>query len=91
MPLGSRVSSSSHDPHILAATVTRGAHTSVIVSSFSPNPTPFAIAVRGAAIRLRTDTLTTASAIEAGGSVAVRAHRARLVLKPNTVVAVELG
>ena len=104
LPLGSRISSparppswgvpgrgGSHDPQILAATVTRGTHTSVIVSSFSPKPTSFSIAVPGTASRLRTDTLTTSSAIEAGGSVAVRAHRARLVLAPNTVVAVKLG
>jgi hypothetical protein len=81
----------SHDPQILAATVTRGTHTSVIVSSFSPKPTSFAIAVPGTASRLRTDTLTTSSAIEAGGSVAVRAHSTRLMLAPNTVVAVKLG
>jgi hypothetical protein len=97
IPLGSRVSSllpgrgSSHDPNVLAATVTRGAHTSVIVSSFSPKPTSFAIAVAGAARSLRTDTITTASAIEAGASVTVRAHSVRLVLAPNTVVAVKLG
>ncbi|MGC2374791.1 MAG: hypothetical protein WA484_13040 [Solirubrobacteraceae bacterium] len=79
------------DPQILAATVTRGTHTSVIVSSFSPKPTPFSIAVPGAAKRLRTDTLTITSAIEAGASVTVRAHSARLMLAPNTVVAVKLG
>lgn len=97
VPLGSRVSSlvpgrgSSRDPLILEATVTRGGHTSVIVSSFSPSPIPYAIAVPGAANRLRTDTLTAANAIEAGASVTVRAHRARLVLEPNTVVAIKLG
>jgi hypothetical protein len=105
IPLGSRISSparppslgvpgrgSAHnDPRILAATVSQGGHTSTIVSSFSPKPVPFTIAVPGAAGRVRTDTLTTASAIEAGGSVTVRAHTARLILKPNTVVAIRTG
>jgi hypothetical protein len=94
IPPGSRISSpvpgrgSSRDPGILAATVSRGTHTSMIVSSFSPKSISFPIDVPGASGRLRTDTLTTASAIETGGSVAVRAHRARLVLAPNTVVAI---
>jgi hypothetical protein len=91
IPLGSRITSSSRDPRILAATVSQGKHTSVIVSSFSPKAISFAIDVPGAAGRLRIDTLTTASAIEAGASVAVRAHRARLVLAPNTVVAIRTG
>jgi hypothetical protein len=91
IPLGSRITSSSRDPRILAATVSQGKHTSMIVSSFSPKAISFAINVPGAAGRLRTDTLTTASAIEAGTSVAVRAHRARLVLAPNTVVAISTG
>jgi hypothetical protein len=91
IPLGSRITSSSRDPRILAATVSQGKHTSVIVSSFSPKAISFAIDVPGAAGRLRTDTLTTASAIEAGASVAVRAHRTRLVLAPNTVVAIRTG
>ncbi len=47
MPLGSHISSASGDPHILAARVSRGGHTSVIVSSFSPKPMPFTVAVRG--------------------------------------------
>jgi hypothetical protein len=35
--------------------------------------------------------LTTTSALEAGASVAVRAHTARLTLAPNTVVAIKTG
>lgn len=91
IPIGSSISSSSGDPHVLAASVSRGKHTSMIVSTFESKPISFAIAVPGAASRLRTDTLTTASAIDAGASVAVRAHRARLVLAPNTVVAIKIG
>lgn len=91
IPVGSRISSDSGDPQILAARVSQGKHTSVIVSSFSPKPIPFTIDTRGAGGRVRTDTLTTASAIEKGASVAVRAHRARLVLAPNTVVAISTG
>lgn len=91
IPVGSRIASSSRDPRILAASVSQGTHTSMIASSFSPKPISFAIDVPGAAGRLRTDTLTTASAIETGGSIAVHAHRARLVLTPNTVVAIKTG
>jgi hypothetical protein len=91
IPAGSRISSDSSDPQILAAKVSQGSHTSIVVSSFSPKPVSFALDVPGAAARLRTDTLTTGSAIEAGASVAVRAHRARLVLAPNTVVAIGTG
>jgi hypothetical protein len=88
IPVESRIASGSRDPSILAATVSQGGHTSVIVSSFSPKPVSFAIAVRGGAGHVHTDTLTIASAIEAGASVAVHAHRARLTLAPNTVVAI---
>jgi hypothetical protein len=91
IPLGSRISSASRDPGILAATILTGTHTSVIVSSFSSKPVPFTVAVLGAKARVRTDTLTTASAIEAGASVAVHADRARLVLAPHTVVAIRTG
>jgi hypothetical protein len=90
IPVGSRVSSDSRDPALLAAKVSQGAHTSVIASSFSSKPTPLTIEVSGASGRLRTDTISTASAIEAGGSIAVHAHRARLLLRPNTVVAVRV-
>jgi hypothetical protein len=104
MPLGSTVSSlarppssgvpargGSSDPALLAAKVSAGGHTSLIVSSFSPKPVPFTIAVPGAAGHLRTDTISTASAIEAGASLVVNAHRARLVLRPNTVVAIRVS
>ena len=91
IPVPSHISSDSSDPHILAAKVTGGGHTSVIVSSFSPKPLSFTIAVSGSAVRLSTDTLTTAGAGETGGSVAVHSHRARLLLAPNTVVAIRAG
>jgi hypothetical protein len=106
IPLGSRISSgvpgrgsspsgvtgqgSSRNPSILAATVVAGAHTSVILSSFSPKPVTFTVAVPGAKARVRTATLTTASAIEAEASTPVHAHRARLVLAPHTIVAIEV-
>lgn len=91
LPLGSRVTSDSSDPGLLAAKVSQGGHTSMIVSSFAPKPMPFTVAVPGAAANLRTDTISTASAIEAGASPAVHAHRARLMLRPNTVVAIRVS
>ena len=91
IPVGSRIESNSGDPRVLAATIAEGAETSVIVSSFSSKPLSFSINVPGAATNLPTDTLTTSSAIEEPGSVAVAAHRAQLVLAPDTVVAVKTG
>lgn len=97
IPVPSRVSSDSQSKEILAANVSpvrgqaTGGHTSVIASSFSPKPKLFTIAVPGGASRLRTDTISTANATEKGGSLAVHAHRARLVLAPNTVVAIKVS
>jgi hypothetical protein len=91
IPLGSRIVSGSRDPRLLAASVSQGKHTSVIVSSFSPKPISFALDIPAATRHVHTDTLTTASAIEAGGSLVVRSHKARLVLAPNTVVAIGTG
>ncbi len=89
IPLGSQISSSSSNPKILAATVSHGWHTSVIVSSFSSKPIPFTIDVPGTRASLRSETLSATSSIEARGSLAAVDHRARLVLAPNTVVAIE--
>jgi hypothetical protein len=102
IPLGSRIVAlarppsrgvpwrgSSHDSRVLAARVTSATHTSTIVSSFATKPVAFTIDVAGTARRLATETLTSASAIEARSSIAVRAHRARVVLAPNTVVVIE--
>jgi hypothetical protein len=88
IPLGSRLTPLSRGPRVLAVEVADGARASTIVSSFSPKPVPFTVAVPGAAGRVRTHTLTTASATEVAASVAVYRHQARLVLPPNTVVAV---
>jgi hypothetical protein len=89
--LGSQISSGSSDPQILAARIAHGDHASMIVSSFSSKPLHFTIHARPSDGRLVTDTLTLASSIETTGSVAVRAHRAQLVLEPNTVVAIGTG
>jgi hypothetical protein len=91
IPLGARIASDSGDPRVLAARITEGAHTSVIVSSFATKPLAFAINVPGGAARLHTATLTTNSASEEAGTVTVHAHRARLVLAPDTVVSVRTG
>ncbi len=91
IPVGSRIESDSGNPRVLAATIANSTETSVIVSSFSSKPLSFSIDVPGAATSLPTGTLTTSSAIEEPGSVAVVAHRAQLVLAPDTVVAVKTG
>ncbi|HEY2632736.1 MAG TPA: hypothetical protein VGI26_10215 [Solirubrobacteraceae bacterium] len=75
-------------PDVLAATVTTAKHTTVIVSSFESKPISFAVHVGDSARHARTETLTRTSALEARGSVKISAHEARLVLAPNTVVAV---
>jgi hypothetical protein len=91
IPLGSRISASSSDPHVLGASVSSGRRRIVIVSSFESKPVSFRIPVSGSPSRLHTDTLTTTTAIEAAGSVAVHGHRAQLILAPNTVVAVQVA
>jgi hypothetical protein len=91
IPVGSSIESDSDDPRVLAATISNGAETSVIVSSFSSKPLSFSVAVAGAATDLPTAVLTTHSAIEEPGSVAVAAHRAQLVLSPDAVLAVKTG
>ncbi len=91
IPVPSRVSSASQNPDILAAKISVGGHVSLIASSFAAKPVPFAILVAGGASHLHTATISTASAIERGGSLAVQAHRARLVLAPHTVVAIRVS
>jgi hypothetical protein len=91
IPVPSRVSSASQNPDILAAKVSVGGHVSLIVSSFSAKSTPFAITVLGGAGRLHTETISTASAIERGGTLTVHVHRAHLVLAPQTVVAIRVS
>jgi hypothetical protein len=97
IPLGSRVSPDSTNSHLIAAKISSpragagGRQTSVIVSSFSPAPVRFTITVPGGAAHLHTDTISTASAIEAGASIAVHSHRAQLVLAPDTVVAIRVS
>jgi hypothetical protein len=88
IPLGSRIGPAARVPGVLAAVVSDGEHTSMIVSSFSSKPTTYEVEVPGAAGRVRSETLTTSSSVEAGAWVTVRAHRARLPLAPNTVVAI---
>ncbi len=91
IPVPSRVSSASQNPDILAAKVAVGGHVSLIASSFAAKPTSFAIAVPRGARRLRTETISTTSAVERGGWLAVRAHQTRLTLSPNTVVAIRVS
>jgi hypothetical protein len=91
IPVGSRIESSSSDPEALAAKVSQGGHSSMIVSSFATKPVSYEVEVARTTGHVGTDTLTTASAVEAGATVAVHAHRARLTLAPNTVVAIGLS
>ncbi|MFZ1926709.1 MAG: hypothetical protein WAU42_11265 [Solirubrobacteraceae bacterium] len=102
IPLDSRIRPAARVPGVLAATVSAGvsantagdrkagAHLSVIVSSFSSKMLSYAVEVPGDAQRVGTDTLTTTHPGETRASVAVHAHRARLMLAPNTVVAIRL-
>jgi hypothetical protein len=102
IPLGSRIGPTERVPGVLAATVSEGvsantagdgkgdAHLSVIVSSFSSKTLSYEVAVPGGAQRVDTDELTTTHPGETSASVAVHAHRARLTLAPDTVVAVRL-
>jgi hypothetical protein len=89
--LGSRIEPSSRVAGVLAVKISQGGHSSVILSSFASKPLVYEVQVASAVGHLHSDTLTTASATEAGASVAVHAHRARLMLAPNTVVAVSVS
>jgi hypothetical protein len=98
IPLGSRIEPGARAPSVLAARITVGATAtggnagaSMIVSSFSTKALAYEVEVHGAARRVRTDTLTRTAPTEVSGSVAVHSHRARLLLAPNTVVAIALG
>jgi hypothetical protein len=87
IPVGSRITSTTADPQVFAATITRHGTTSMIVTSFASHSLVLPIAVAGTRKRLTTDTLTTRSAIEIPSSLRVVAHQAQLRLAPNTVVA----
>ncbi len=102
IPLGSRIGPAARVPGMLAATVSEGvsantagdrnasAHLSVILSSFSSKMLSYEVEVPGGAKRVGTAMLTTTQPGETRTSVAVHAHRARLMLAPDTVVAVRL-
>jgi hypothetical protein len=91
IPVGSRIESISSNPQVLAARISDGKHTSVILSSFSPKPTPFTIDVQGTDRPLHTDALITASTEDGRGLVTVSHHRIRLVLGPDVVLAFKTG
>ncbi|HTC60686.1 MAG TPA: hypothetical protein VK691_11285 [Solirubrobacteraceae bacterium] len=65
-------------------------HLSAIVSSFSSKTLSYEVEVPGGAQRVDTDTLTTTHSGETRASVEVHAHKARLLLAPDTVVAIRL-
>jgi hypothetical protein len=103
IPLGSRIAPAARVPGVLAATVSdegvsvntsgdskAGADRDVIVSSFSSKALSYVVEVPDGAQRIGTDTLTTTRPGETRASVAVHAHRARLMLAPDTVVAIRL-
>jgi hypothetical protein len=102
IPLDSRIGPAARVPGVLAATVTEGtgantagdgnagAHLSAILSSFSSKMLPCEVEVPGGAQRVDTYTLTTEHPGETRASVAVHAHRAHLLLAPDTVVAIRL-
>jgi hypothetical protein len=102
IPLGSRIGPAARVPGVLAATVSEGvsanaagdtktdAQLNLIVSSFSSKVLAYEVEVPGEARRVDTDTLTTTHPGEMRASVAVHAHKARLLLAPDTVVAIRL-
>jgi hypothetical protein len=89
IPLGSRIEPAVRVSGVLAAAISDGKRSSTIVSSFSSKPLTYDVEIPSTVGRVRTETLSTSSSVEAGAWVAVRAHRARLLLAPNTVVAIE--
>jgi hypothetical protein len=87
LPIGGRIAWRRGMPSVFAATVTRGATTSIIVSSFARRTVNLPIRIEGSSDRLTTDTLTATSAVDALASLPVVAHEAQLELAPNSIVA----
>jgi hypothetical protein len=88
LPLGSRIASASTNRSpVFSVNVAHGSSRSVIVTSFSAHAVTLPIAIEGSRTRVSTDMLTTTSAQDVPGSLPVLAHRVRLKLEPNTVVA----
>jgi hypothetical protein len=87
LPIGGRIAWRRGIPSVFTATVTRGATTSIIVSSFASHTLNLPIRIEGLRKRLTTDTLTPTSAVDARASLPVVAHKAQLKLAPNSVVA----
>jgi hypothetical protein len=87
LPIGSRIAWRRWIPSVFTATVTRGARTSIIVSSFASHTLNLPIRIGGSRNRLTTDTLTATSAVDAPASLPVVAHKAQLKLAPNSIVA----
>ena len=87
LPIGSRIAGRRGSPSVFTATVTRGATTSIIVSSFASHTLDLPIRIEGSRKRLTTDTLTATSAVDARASLPVVAHKAQLKLAPNSIVA----
>jgi hypothetical protein len=87
LPIGGRIASRQSIPSIFTATVTHGATTSVIVSSFASHTLNLPIRIQGSRDRVTTDTLTATSAVDAQASLPVVAHKAQLTLAPNSIVA----
>jgi hypothetical protein len=87
IPVGSRITSTTTVPHVLAATITRRGTTSMIVSSFASHTLVLPIKIQGSRKRLTTDTLATRGAADLAASLPVVAHEARVELAPNSVVA----
>jgi hypothetical protein len=92
LPIGSRIASAStnYSP-VFSVNVVHGASRSVIVTSFSAHPKTLAITIEGSHARVNTDMLTTTSAQDVHSSLPVLAHRVRLKLEPNTVVALKVN
>jgi hypothetical protein len=92
LPPGSRIASSStNHSRVFAVDVVHGVSRSLIVTSFSSHTLELPIAIEGSSTHVSTDTLTTTSAGDVRGSLAVPDHRAQLELAPNTVVALRIN
>jgi hypothetical protein len=91
LALGSRIVAISRDPQVMAVEVRRGAHASVVLSSFARARRSFALSVTAASgRRLRGVALTSASPGEQPTSAAVRGRTAAVALAPGTIVALRV-
>jgi hypothetical protein len=88
IPVGSRLRAVAGPRDLFAVTVVSAAGSSMILTSFARKEISVPVTIGAGVGALRLDTLTTTSALDIQSVLPLKAHRIRLWLAPNTVLAV---